>query len=319
MEYLQSLAARLSKVVAIRKMCPLDEIPDSDSRQGLDLSSNPERHALALGTSTFNASGYGHTEVANIRRYFRYCPRKREKRPMTVGCKRVSFSSKNAVQVMTKLDRIVQLHVANIRGRTLPTSPTAMQVLRFVTLIDATGREHPILMQCCTSFEQLQVMLKMVLKCKARDAQVQRRYLDAGLYDLSIDQGVEVVQVTDEASGWPSIDAGTKLIMRVVFQQKQRSCKLYRCQLCGAPNRVECRNPADWSGWLTDGSIDCQECGGRFQILLEKKNGKKSINNTPEIDEDARACIRNFRVDAIKVRVLFSHSTMLTLQPSIHL
>lgn len=99
-------------------------------------------------------------------------------------------------------------------------------------------------------------MLKMVLKCKARDAQVQRRYLDAGLYDLSIDQGVEVVQVTDEASGWPSIDAGTKLIMRVVFQQKQRSCKLYRCQLCGAPNRVECRNPADWSGWLTDGSID---------------------------------------------------------------
>lgn len=176
MEYLQSLAARLSKVVAIRKMCPLDEIPDSDSRQGLDLSSNPERHALALGTSTFNASGYGHTEVANIRRYFRYCPvrysrpslqsnspltfvsfflvqRKREKRPMTVGCKRVSFSSKNAVQVMTKLDRIVQLHVANIRGRTLPTSPTAMQVLRFVTLIDATGREHPILMQCCTSFE----------------------------------------------------------------------------------------------------------------------------------------------------------------------
>ena len=94
------------------------------------------------------------------------------------------------------------------------------------------------------------------MRCKARDAQVQRRYFDAGLYDLSIDKGAEVVQVTGEAARWPSIDAGTKLIMRVVFQQKQTSCKQYRCQVCGASNRVECRNPADWSGWLTEGSID---------------------------------------------------------------
>ena len=54
---------------------------------------------------------------------------------------------------MNRLDRLVQLHVANIGGRALVTSPTAMQVLRFVTLIDATGREHPILVQCCASFE----------------------------------------------------------------------------------------------------------------------------------------------------------------------
>jgi hypothetical protein len=99
-------------------------------------------------------------------------------------------------------------------------------------------------------------MLKVALGCGARDALVQKRYLDAGLYDLSIDKGAQVVQVTGEASRWPSIDAGTKLIMRVVFQQKQRSCKLYRCQLCGASNSVDCRNPADWSGWLTERSID---------------------------------------------------------------
>jgi len=54
---------------------------------------------------------------------------------------------------MNKLDKLVQLHVAKIGGRTLVASPTAMQVLRFVTLIDATGREHPILVQCCSSFE----------------------------------------------------------------------------------------------------------------------------------------------------------------------
>lgn len=98
-------------------------------------------------------------------------------------------------------------------------------------------------------------MLKVVLRCKARDAQVQRRYLDAGLYDLSIDKGEQVVQVTGEPSRWPCIDAGTKLIMRVVFQQKQRSCKVHRCQLCGTSNRVECPDPTE-CGWLTEGSID---------------------------------------------------------------
>ncbi|KAG6370474.1 hypothetical protein JVT61DRAFT_11960 [Boletus reticuloceps] len=284
MEYLQYLTTPLSKVIAVRERA---QIRKSDSRQGLGSSSNSERHAFALGTST--TTGHGHGEVATTRRSFRHCPRKRERRPVTAGR-----------QFMNKLDGLVQLHVASIGGRTLATSPTAMQVLRFVTLIDATGREHPILVQCCTSFEQLQAMLKVVLRCKARDAQVQRRYLDAGLYDLSIDKGAQVVQVTGEASRWPCIDAGTKLIMRVVFQQKQHSCKLYSCQLCGASNSVDCRNLADWCGWLTDGSLDCRECGGRFQILLEKKNGKKMMNKVPEIDDDARACIRNFRVDAIK-------------------
>ena len=41
-----------------------------------------------------------------------------------------------------------------------------------------------------------------------------------------------------------------------------------------------------------------QECGGRFQILLEKQNRKVTVK-TPDIDNDTRACIRNFRVVAI--------------------
>lgn len=77
--------------------------------------------------------------------------RKRDKRPVAIGGR--WSSSKNAVQIMSKLDRLVQMHAARIGGRTSMASPTAMQVLRFVTLVDATGREHPILMQCCTSFE----------------------------------------------------------------------------------------------------------------------------------------------------------------------
>ena len=51
-------------------------------------------------------------------------------------------------------------------------------------------------------------------------------------------------------------------------------------------------------------NVSSKECGGRFQILLEKKTGKKAAAKTPEIDNDTRACIRNFRVDAI---VRYSH------------
>jgi len=200
---------------------------------------------------------------------------------------------------MIRLDRLVQLHAAKIGGRSPATSPTAMQLNRFVTLIDATGRKHPVPMQCCTSFEQLQAVLKVVLKNKSREALVQKRYFDAGLYDLCIDKGAQVVQVTHEASRWSGIDAGTNLIMRVVFHRKQRSSKLYTCHLCGASNKLECRNPADWSGWLTESSFDCRKCGGRFQILLDK-NGKKAMSKAPVVDDDVRSCIRNFRVDVVK-------------------
>lgn len=83
--------------------------------------------------------------------FFSSMQRKREKRPVTVGGRR--FLTKNAVQIVNRLDRLVQLHVAKIGGRTLVASPTAMQVLHFVTLVDATGREHPIFMECCASFQ----------------------------------------------------------------------------------------------------------------------------------------------------------------------
>ena len=75
MEYLQSVATRLSKVVAVRKKCPLAEIRASDSRQGLGSSSNLE--CLSLGTSISVANSLGHSEAATTSRCFRHCPVRR--------------------------------------------------------------------------------------------------------------------------------------------------------------------------------------------------------------------------------------------------
>ncbi|KAG9309696.1 hypothetical protein JVU11DRAFT_10370 [Chiua virens] len=134
--------------------------------------------------------------------------------------------------------------------------------------------------------------------------------LEAGLYDLSIDKGAEVMQVTGEADRWPSIDAGTKLIMRVLFQRKQVvvwtvvTRPIGRVGLLNVPS-TGTRNPVSSGGRALTVGGSSQECGGRFQILLEKKkNGNKTTvtttKTTPEIDDDTRACIRNFRVCAIK-------------------
>lgn len=66
MEYLQSLASHLSKVIAVRESA---EICDSNSRQGLSSGPYSEGHAPPLGLSTPTNS-----EVAHIRRCFRHAP-----------------------------------------------------------------------------------------------------------------------------------------------------------------------------------------------------------------------------------------------------
>lgn len=122
-------------------------------------------------------------------------------------------------------------------------------------------------------------MLEVVLRCKTCDAPYR--------------QGKQVVQVTSEASQWPSIGVGTKMIMRVVF-----STQYLKVSMCGASDEVSCRNPTGCSGWLrvlsTGKHVGYRECGRQFQTLLEKK---KSTNKA-KINDNAHACIHNFRVDA---------------------
>ncbi|KIK37111.1 hypothetical protein CY34DRAFT_93307 [Suillus luteus UH-Slu-Lm8-n1] len=115
--------------------------------------------------------------------------------------------------------------------------PTATQLIGTatrgcVTLIDATGHQHPISVDFCTSFEQFNEMLKVLFKCNSIKAQIQRRYMESGHYDLCIDEGTQVTQLT--CNEWSKLEAGTKVVMRIIIQQQTTS---YGCP-CGAVNTL---------------------------------------------------------------------------------
>ncbi|KAG9312862.1 hypothetical protein JVU11DRAFT_6295 [Chiua virens] len=73
-----------------------------------------------------------------------------------------------------------------------------------VTLIDASGREHIIPKEYTTSLEQFQIMLGVIFRGTFPGVRIQKQYFEAGKYDLCIDQGTQVVQLTSNATEWPS-------------------------------------------------------------------------------------------------------------------
>ncbi|KAG2119935.1 uncharacterized protein F5147DRAFT_564128 [Suillus discolor] len=108
--------------------------------------------------------------------------------------------------------------------------------LGFVTLVDATGRLHPIPMDVCDSFERFNEQPQLLFKHNSTQAQVQRRYIEQRQYDLCIDDDKQVTQLASRR--WPSIQAGTTIVMRVVFEQKTRRVVEYTCHFCRAVNHV---------------------------------------------------------------------------------
>ncbi|KAG2076147.1 hypothetical protein BDR04DRAFT_1149201 [Suillus decipiens] len=107
-----------------------------------------------------------------------------------------------------------------------------------VTLVDATGRHHQISVNLCTSYQQLNDMLQILFKRDVIQAKIQRQYIEQGQYDLCIDKGTEVTPLTSHE--WPSIEPGTKIVMRVTIQQETGSASdiNYQCHFCSAVNRL---------------------------------------------------------------------------------
>jgi hypothetical protein len=98
-------------------------------------------------------------------------------------------------------------------------------------------------------------MVPVLLQPHRSGASVQRRYIEAGKFDFCIDGGERVTQLTSDPNGWPNIEAGQKIVMRVIFEQVVQSSCTYTCHLCGASNNLNIVSFGT-SGWLTDGSID---------------------------------------------------------------
>ena len=91
-------------------------------------------------------------------------------------------------------------------------------------------------------------MFLTLLKPNRSGASVQRRYIESGKFDFCVDDGEQVEQLTSDSVGWQSIESGTTIVMRVIFEQMGRFSRTYICHLCGASNDVV-------SG-VTHGSVD---------------------------------------------------------------
>ncbi|KAH7885507.1 hypothetical protein F5I97DRAFT_1830626 [Phlebopus sp. FC_14] len=93
-----------------------------------------------------------------------------------------------------------------VQTSTRPTSSTLMPGI--VTLVDATGREHQLLKDQCTSFQ-----------CTPDEALVQKWYISQHQFDFYIDGGAYITELTQESDEWSQIETGTKTIMRVIKQE----------------------------------------------------------------------------------------------------
>ncbi|KAG1742477.1 hypothetical protein EDB19DRAFT_616516 [Suillus lakei] len=165
-----------------------------------------------------------------------------------------------------------------------------------ITLVDATGHHHAISVNCCTSFQQLNDMLRVLFQRDVIEAQIQRWYIETGQYDLCIDEGTQVTPLT--SCGWSSIEPGTKIVMRVIIEQQEPSSSEvdYQCHFCGAVNHL---------GAQAACSINCRVCNRRFQISCEpasEQRSTRSSNTDSNHMTDAEFhLIRNFHVQQTDV------------------
>ncbi|KAG1733139.1 hypothetical protein EDB19DRAFT_1911720 [Suillus lakei] len=116
------------------------------------------------------------------------------------------------------------------------SASTRTVALGCVTLVDATGHEHPISVTLCTSFQQFNVVLKALFLCSSVEAHIQGRYIEQGQYDLCIDDNKQVTPLTSHE--WPSFEEGTKIVMRVTIEQPEADGFDYKCHFCGAINHL---------------------------------------------------------------------------------
>jgi transcription elongation factor Elf1 len=179
--------------------------------------------------------------------------------------------------------------------------PSASHLAGTVTLVDATGHHHPISVNFCASYQQLNNTLRVLFERDAIEAEIQRRYIEEGEYDLCIDEGTQVTPLTSDK--WSSIEPGTKIVMRVTIQQKISSLSEidYQCHFCGAVNRLSATSVKYASLRQVVCSTDCGKCTRRFQITRGylKQRTRIFSSDSKHTTDAEMPLIRNFHVNQI--------------------
>ncbi|KAG2744532.1 hypothetical protein P692DRAFT_20809629 [Suillus brevipes Sb2] len=145
-------------------------------------------------------------------------------------------------------------------------------------------------------------MLPVLFECNSVEAHIQRRHVDEGQYDLCIDDGKQVTRLTSHE--WSNIAAGTKIVMRVIFEQETTTSSGfdYGCHFCGAVNHIAVESIMYSLERRAGCSIDCRKCKRRFQISREPPSANQSTRSSNSNFTGANAedlemqLIRNFLV-----------------------
>ncbi|KIO06746.1 hypothetical protein M404DRAFT_998861, partial [Pisolithus tinctorius Marx 270] len=173
----------------------------------------------------------------------------------------------------------------------------------YVIMVDATGREHNMLLDQCSSFDRLLAFLPGILhQCRPDEAEIQQWYIDKGQYDIVIDDGTNVTQLTRESDVWSTIQPGTKIVMRIITAEVVRSFSA-RCRCrCGKWNDVKVDGATLMDALVHGYSITCGYCWRRFQITGTQEEedrswqGRRSQRRYDRRMNVAESLIRNFVV-----------------------
>ncbi|KAF8128852.1 hypothetical protein EV363DRAFT_1169679 [Boletus edulis] len=109
-------------------------------------------------------------------------------------------------------------------------------------LVDATGREHTMLLDQCRYLDQLDLMLRASLfQCRPDEANILRWHIERKQYDFVVYNraGLDVVELTTENDILSRLEPGTRIIMRVITEEEvaERMTATYVCP-CGTTNTL---------------------------------------------------------------------------------
>jgi hypothetical protein len=160
-------------------------------------------------------------------------------------------------------------------------------------------------------------MLGVLFQPDSPEARIQKRYLEQGEYDLCIDEGRQVTQLTSH--GWRALQPGMKIVMRIVIEDFMPSWEIhwqYRCHFCKSRNEIENhRVSIHWlvlvSHWSWQRlTTESQQCGRRFQASgitryykEQDTNGEKTKRTnvaTSQVTEVEMHLIRNFHLQYVR-------------------
>ncbi|KAI6161943.1 hypothetical protein EDD17DRAFT_608759 [Pisolithus thermaeus] len=167
----------------------------------------------------------------------------------------LEFTALSQMQIQADLHRVMAFM------QTKPIQTQCTITTGCVILIDATGREHKMLLDQCRSFDRLLAFLPGILhQCQPDEAWIQRWYTEKGQYDFVIDNGIDVTQLTRESDMWSTIQPETKIVMRVIITEvARRVIPRYWCY-CGTWNFFEVDEAAALRALKHGVTITCCHC-----------------------------------------------------------